>query len=154
VFGIGVTSRWLTRPTPALTGDAWRGLAVVAKAAIERADALVLFAEPNGDRGGGRHVEFGIAFALGKRVIVSVRLRTYFSACPKSGLLRIGPLPDSSLPRALSAPELKRRLKSNLIREIRGKSRKLQALSEQVAGAQRHVSRLDYPAATFSRPDN
>jgi hypothetical protein len=55
LLGIELTSRWLTSPTPELTDDAWRGLAAVDKADIERADALALFAEPNRDGGGGRH---------------------------------------------------------------------------------------------------
>jgi hypothetical protein len=83
LLGIEVTSRWLTSATPELTDDAWRGLAAVAKADIERADALVLFAEPNRVGGGGRHVEFGIALALGKRVFVVSALENLFQRLPQ-----------------------------------------------------------------------
>jgi nucleoside 2-deoxyribosyltransferase len=83
LLDIEVTSRWLTSPTPELTDDAWRGLAAVDKADIERADALVLFAEPNRDGGGGRHVEFGIALALGKQVIVVGAVENLFQRLPE-----------------------------------------------------------------------
>ena len=67
--GLEVTSRWLTDPTPELTDEAWRQLATKDVEDVRRAAGLVLFAEPGGG-GGGRHVEFGVALGLDKRVIV------------------------------------------------------------------------------------
>lgn len=64
-MGIEVTWRWLVNPTPDLTDDAWRMLAEKDREDLTRADALVLFAEADREGGGGRHVEFGMALALG-----------------------------------------------------------------------------------------
>lgn len=68
--GVEVTSRWLTDPTPELTDEAWRLLATKDVEDIRRADGLVLFAEPGRPGGGGRHVEFGVALGLEKRMVV------------------------------------------------------------------------------------
>lgn len=68
--GVEVTSRWLTDPTPELTDDAWQVLARKDVEDIRRAEGLVLFAEPDRPGAGGRHVEFGIALGLGKRLLV------------------------------------------------------------------------------------
>jgi len=77
-LGVEVTSRWLTDPTPDLTDEAWRLLASKDREDIERAEAFVLFADSSRDSGGGRHVEFGIALALGKRVIVVGEIENLF----------------------------------------------------------------------------
>ena len=37
---------------------------------IRRSGGFVLFSEPNQSGSGGRHVEFGVALGLGKRLIV------------------------------------------------------------------------------------
>jgi len=67
--GVQVTSRWLIDPTPELTDDAWRRLATKDVEDIQRASGLMLFAEGR-PGGGGRHVEFGVALGLGKRLFV------------------------------------------------------------------------------------
>jgi nucleoside 2-deoxyribosyltransferase len=76
--GIEVTSRWLTDPTPELTDEAWRTLAAKDRGDIRRADALVLFADSKRDSRGGRHVEFGMALALEKRLIVVGEIENLF----------------------------------------------------------------------------
>lgn len=76
--GIEVTSRWLTDPTPELTDDAWRTLAAKDRDDIRRADALVLFADSELDSRGGRHVEFGMALALEKRLIIVGEIENLF----------------------------------------------------------------------------
>lgn len=71
--GIEVTSRWLidpTNPTPEVTDEAWGEVATKDVEDIRRADAFVLFSEQGRPGGGGRHVEFGVAVGLGKRVIL------------------------------------------------------------------------------------
>lgn len=68
--GLTVTSRSLTDSTPELTDQAWMLLAQQDVENIRRADALILVAEPDHPRGGGRHVEFGVAVGLGKRLVV------------------------------------------------------------------------------------
>ena len=67
--GVEVTSRWLsgTRPPPDITDPNW--LAQVSRQDIERADVYILLGDERGDSG-HRHVEFGIATALGKPIIV------------------------------------------------------------------------------------
>lgn len=68
--GVAVTSRWLTEPTPELTDEVWRKLATKDVEDIRRAEGLVLFTEPGTPGGGGRHVEFGVALGLQKRMII------------------------------------------------------------------------------------
>lgn len=68
--GVAVTSRWLTEPTPELTDEVWRNLATKDVEDIRRAEGLVLFTEPGTPGGGGRHVEFGVALGLQKRMII------------------------------------------------------------------------------------
>jgi hypothetical protein len=75
---ITVTSRWLFEDKPLLTklGDDtpqfYRETAHIDLEDIQRAETLLFFAEdPHvGTPRGGRHVEFGFAIGLGKRVIV------------------------------------------------------------------------------------
>lgn len=67
--GVEVTSRWLTDPTPELTDEAWRLLATKDIEDIHRASGLILFADGR-PGGGGRHVEFGVALGLRKRMMV------------------------------------------------------------------------------------
>lgn len=68
--GIEVTSRWLSDSTPELTDEAWRLLATKDVEDIGRASGLVLFSEAGHPGGGGRHVEFGVALGLQKRMVV------------------------------------------------------------------------------------
>jgi len=81
--GINVTSRWLTTPTPTLNDEAWRWLAVTDKEDVHGADALVIFAEKEQGGGGGRHVEFGMALALDKLVIVVGEIENLFQRLPE-----------------------------------------------------------------------
>ena len=68
-----------------LADDALRDLAVRDIKELSSCDALVFFAEPqeNQPPRGGRHVEFGIALALGKRVIVIGKAENLFHYWPK-----------------------------------------------------------------------
>ena len=67
--GIEVTSRWLsgTRPPEDSTDPDW--LAHISREDLERADAYILLGDERGDSG-HRHVEFGVAMALNKPIIV------------------------------------------------------------------------------------
>ena len=82
--GIEVTSRWLTMPPPAeWTDEVWAHLAEIDRDDVLRADGLVLFAEPGEvDGGSGRHVEFGMALALGRPIIVVGRYENLFQRLP------------------------------------------------------------------------
>ena len=53
-----------------LTDDEWRERAEMDRDDVLRADALVLFTEEGERSNGGRHVEFGLALATGKSIIV------------------------------------------------------------------------------------
>ncbi|HEX5141417.1 MAG TPA: nucleoside 2-deoxyribosyltransferase [Dehalococcoidia bacterium] len=77
--GIEVTSSWLNMPVPdEWDANVWSELACIDREDVLRADALVLFAEPDRDGGSGRHVEFGMALALGKPIIVVGRIENLF----------------------------------------------------------------------------
>jgi hypothetical protein len=83
-----VTSRWLSVAArdshPVLTEDEWRELAVIDQEDVLAADTLVCFAETPGEGGnGGRHVELGMALALGKQVIVVGRREHIFHRLPE-----------------------------------------------------------------------
>jgi nucleoside 2-deoxyribosyltransferase len=81
--GIEVTSSWLTMPVPSdWNSSVWEDLARVDREDVLRADGLVLFAEPERDGGSGRHVEFGMALALGKPTIVVGRVENLFQRLP------------------------------------------------------------------------
>ena len=83
--GLEVTSTWLTMPPPAEWSDeVWAHLAELDRADVLRADALILFTEPGEiDGGSGRHVEFGMALALQKPVIVVGRHENLFQRLPE-----------------------------------------------------------------------
>jgi nucleoside 2-deoxyribosyltransferase len=66
-----------------LTDAHWRDLAETDIDDIRRADALVAFAEEAAGGGGGRHVELGVALALGKLVIVVGRPEHLFHRLPQ-----------------------------------------------------------------------
>lgn len=76
--GLQVYAGWITNPYPAsetslLTTPAVASyLALADMQEIGRADTVFVFSEPPGVRPnrGGRHVEFGYALGLGKRIIV------------------------------------------------------------------------------------
>lgn len=80
---VAVTSRWLTDTTPELTDDAWLLLARKDVEDIRRAEGLVLFAEPGRAGAGGRHVEFGVALGLGKRLVVVGGFENLFHRLPQ-----------------------------------------------------------------------
>jgi hypothetical protein len=88
-YGLEVTSEWLKEPTVidpnGTTDPGWWGThALHDLADIEAADCLVLFAESPEDSypRGGRHVEFGYALGIGKRVIVVGPKENIFHALP------------------------------------------------------------------------
>jgi hypothetical protein len=87
-LGIEVTSRWLTTAgrnggSP-LTENEWRALALIDQEDVLSADALICFSEENGNGGnGGRHVELGMAVALGKQVLVVGRREHIFHRLPE-----------------------------------------------------------------------
>src|ERR1700679_85653 len=76
--GVQVTSRWLLETIPlehtlAEVGpEQWGKTALLDYFDVQRADTLIFFAEDseNQPRRGGRPVEFGMALALGKKVLV------------------------------------------------------------------------------------
>jgi hypothetical protein len=87
-LGIEVTSRWLAtqprRGKSAYSDDQWRELALVDQEDVLAADVLVCFAEEVGEGGnGGRHVELGMALALGREVIVVGRREHIFHRLPE-----------------------------------------------------------------------
>ena len=86
-LGIEVTSRWLAtepRLRSSYADEDWRGLGLVDQEDVLAADALVCFAEPAGAGGnGGRHVEFGMALALGRRIILVGRREHIFHHLPE-----------------------------------------------------------------------
>jgi hypothetical protein len=86
-LGIEVTSRWLDtlpRTRSLYTEDDWRALGLVDQEDVLAADTLVCFAESEGEGGnGGRHVEVGMALALGRRVIVVGRREHIFHFLPE-----------------------------------------------------------------------
>ena len=73
-LGLKVTSRWLeTDPPPGrrLTEEEWQALAAVDCEDVQRATWFIGFSDPPELRHGmARHVEYGMAVALGRRVIV------------------------------------------------------------------------------------
>ena len=82
--GLDVTSSWLTMPVPDdWTSKVWADLARLDREDVLRADGLILFAEPELDGGSGRHVEFGMALALGKPTIVVGRIENLFQRLPE-----------------------------------------------------------------------
>ena len=82
--GVEVTSRWLTAEPPSeLNEEVWQGLAELDREDILSAETLVLFSEPEHDGGSGRHVEFGMALALGKRVVVVGEIENLFQRLPE-----------------------------------------------------------------------
>ena len=72
-LGHEITSRWI-RGGHSASGDLddplWAEYARDDFEDVAAADAVVCFLEPNGGGSGGRHAEFGMALAWGKRVIV------------------------------------------------------------------------------------
>jgi hypothetical protein len=86
-LGIEVTSRWLAtepRIRSEYSDDDWRELGLLDQEDVLAAEGLLCFSEPAGDGGnGGRHVELGMALALGRRVIVVGRREHIFHHLPE-----------------------------------------------------------------------
>ena len=86
-LGIVVTSRWLaTEPRVRFeySDDDWRALGLIDQEDVLAADTLVSFTEPPGAGGnGGRHVELGMALALGRRVILVGQREHIFHHLPE-----------------------------------------------------------------------
>jgi hypothetical protein len=86
-LGIEVTSRWLAmepRSGFEYSNEEWRDLALVDQEDVLAADMLVCFAEEPGEGGnGGRHVELGMALALGRDVVVVGRREHIFHRLPE-----------------------------------------------------------------------
>ncbi len=70
----------------------WRDLGLLDQDDVLSADALVCFSEATGEGGnGGRHVELGMALALGRRVIVIGRREHIFHHLPEVELVETWP---------------------------------------------------------------
>lgn len=86
-LGIEVTSRWLDTPQrdrSEYSDDDWRQLGQADQADVLAADALICFTEAPGEGGnGGRHVELGMALALGRRVVIVGRREHIFHHLPE-----------------------------------------------------------------------
>jgi hypothetical protein len=86
-LGVEVTSRWLAtepRDRADYSDDDWRSLALIDQEDVLAADSLVCFTESANEGGnGGRHVELGMALALGRQVIVVGRREHIFHHLPE-----------------------------------------------------------------------
>jgi hypothetical protein len=86
-LGFEVTARWLStepRVRSEYSDDDWRHLALLDQEDVLTADTLVCFTEPPETAGnGGRHVELGMALALGRQVIVVGRREHIFHHLPE-----------------------------------------------------------------------
>ena len=86
--GHEVTARWVDGAHQAsdedLTSELASRFAVEDYDDLAKADCVISFTEParTGPTRGGRHVEFGIALALGKRVVVVGHRENVFHALP------------------------------------------------------------------------
>lgn len=71
LLGIECTSRWVTEEGPYVKDDPAEGdrLARMDLSDVDVADIFVLLGQPNSPRG-GKHVEYGYAYAKGKRIIL------------------------------------------------------------------------------------
>ena len=93
--GHAVVARWITADlrfglgVTAYTDDERRALALADEEDVRAADGLILLAEPEGRTvPGGKHVETGIALALGRPVFVVGRRENVFHWHP---LVRVVP---------------------------------------------------------------
>jgi hypothetical protein len=85
-LGYVVTSRWLTIEEDQLMSPDGPKWAVNDVEDVLSSDVLVFFAEPTGAVGagrGGRHVEFGVALATGKEIIVVGKIENIFHRHPR-----------------------------------------------------------------------
>ena len=85
-LGHHVTAHWIERrqeaPGP-LDHPSWAGIAQQDVQDISESDAVIIFAEPHRvEEGGGRHTEFGMGLAWGKRMVVVGRAEHLFHTLP------------------------------------------------------------------------
>ena len=84
-MGHEVTARWLEEhhqaPGP-LDHPAWATIAQEDVEDVSAADTVIGFAEPERGGGGGRHVEFGMGLAQGKRMLVVGNAEHLFHTLP------------------------------------------------------------------------
>ena len=106
-LGFEVTARWLStepRARSKYTDADWRYLALLDQEDVLAADTLVCFAEPAEAGGnGGRHVELGMALALGRRVIVIGRREHIFHHLPEIEVVNSWPEAMRLLAQSLDA---------------------------------------------------
>jgi nucleoside 2-deoxyribosyltransferase len=84
-LGHQVTSRWIRGDHKAQVGldhPSWVDIAERDVEDVASADAVIGFLEPQGGGGGGRHAEFGMALAWGKRTMVVGRPEHLFHTLP------------------------------------------------------------------------
>ena len=84
-MGHQVTSRWLQgrhQAPGSLDHPQWPGIAQEDVDDLAAADALISFTEPGRGGGGGRHVEFGLGLAWGKRMLLVGAAENLFHTLP------------------------------------------------------------------------
>ena len=84
-LGHHVTARWIrgSHTVPGgLHDPLWAKIAKEDADDVAAADAVLCFLESNGGGGGGRHAEFGMALASGKRTIVIGQPEHLFHTLP------------------------------------------------------------------------
>jgi len=82
-----VTSTWLRGHNKAWTGetdDQWAKFALTDIIDVERSEVVISFTHPRGTltTGGGRHVEFGYAYAKGKKLVIIGERENVFHHLP------------------------------------------------------------------------
>jgi len=80
--GHEITAQWITGI--GATKETAAEAAIMDLDDVKRADAIIFFAQSKGsfNKGGGRHFEFGYAYALGKRCFVVGELEQVFCNLP------------------------------------------------------------------------
>lgn len=106
--GYIVTSRWLDDPGEEWTDKecpVWKERAIIDLEDVEEADVVVSFTHPRDTMtsGGGRHVEFGYGYALGKIMIIIGEKENVFHHLPG---VRIFPTLDDWLNEEEDGPVL------------------------------------------------
>ena len=84
-LGHQVTSRWIRgdhKSQGGLDHPSWVEIAEQDVEDVASADAVISFLEPQGGGAGGRHAEFGMALARGKRTVVVGRPEHLFHTLP------------------------------------------------------------------------
>lgn len=84
-MGHEVTSRWLQgrhQARGSLDHPQWPGIAQEDVDDLAAADAVISITEPTRGGGGGRHVEFGLGLAWGKRMLLLGAAENLFHTLP------------------------------------------------------------------------